>query len=172
MTERPSRIISSAVAAGVVLTTAVTSVLLITGASWTRAGGAALVATLLLVWSAGLARRADPFAALLDAVAAFAFDAVVLASLAWALRFDDPMAAAAALIALIASVLSAYVVAKGRALGYPVRGGSIERTIRGGLVTAAIFLGGLALLLWATVAVAVVVGVVNATKVPQRKVTS
>lgn len=80
------------------------------------AGGACLIAAALIVPTNADA-RAGVFAV---SVAGRVFDGVVLGSIVWETRGVDPAVSAAALVALGASFLAAYVRSRGRALGFPV----------------------------------------------------
>src|SRR5436190_20090909 len=85
------------------------------------AGPAALGAGILLLASASVARRAGSSLLLfLDSAGDRAFDGCLLSTIALAARAVDPPAAAAAVAALVASFLGAYVRARGQSLGYAV----------------------------------------------------
>jgi hypothetical protein len=99
------------------------------------AGPAVLGAGILLLAGAAMARRAGShFLAFLESAADRAFDGCLLSTIALALRDVDPPAAAAAVAALVASFLGAYVRARGRSLGYDVEDSLGTRAIRYGLV--------------------------------------
>ncbi len=125
------------------------------------AGPAALGAGALLLAGASVARRAGShLLVFLDSAADRAFDGCLLSTIALVAREADPPAAAAAAAALVASFLGAYVLARGRSLGYGVEDSMVTRAVRYALVgigLAGDWLGPtmIALLVVATLAAAV-----------------
>jgi hypothetical protein len=99
------------------------------------AGAAAAGAGALLLAGGALAGRVgSPLFAFLDSLADRAFDGCLLSAIALAVRDVDPPAAGAAVAALVASFLGAYVRARGRALGYGVEDSLATRAVRYALV--------------------------------------
>jgi phosphatidylglycerophosphate synthase len=99
------------------------------------AGPTALGAGVLLLAGGSVARRAGShLLTFLDSAADRAFDGCLLSTIALAVRDVDPPAAAAAVAALVASFLGAYVRARGRSLGYVVEDSAVTRGIRYALV--------------------------------------
>ncbi len=131
------------------LALAVASVALVGVASWaivkgrSQLGGAAAAAAgATLVISAVLVRRSGR---LLDRVVGSlgdrAFDAGVFGSLAWAFRWEDAATSAAALVAVAAGSVSAYIRARGQSLGYQLEESPGYRTLRYGLVSVGLLAG-------------------------------
>ncbi|MEX0992037.1 MAG: hypothetical protein WD004_07180 [Actinomycetota bacterium] len=158
------RSLLAAVIAGAFLAIAATTALVLTGWSvW--AGVASSLATVLLVgsvWAAG-GRRVAGF---LSAVADRAYDAAVLSSLAWVLRDAVPQASLAALLTLAGGFLGAYVVSRGRALGFAAPTVPWERGLRCALVSVALLTGSM-LPLWAAAAFALAIALSRAFIVPR-----
>lgn len=105
------------------------------------AGAATAAAAVLLVAGAVSVRRGRASARVLDSFADRAFDGCVFGSIAWVTRHAEPTAAAAALLALGAGFLAAYVRARGESLRYRVEGSLVTRAIRYGAVSVGL-LGG------------------------------
>ena len=89
---------------------------------------------------AGVRASGAPRLAFADAVAERAFDAAVLGALAWATARSDPIAAAAALTALVLSYLASYLRAKATGLGFPLTGPALVRPARMALLSAALLI--------------------------------
>jgi len=129
-------------------------------------GGAGLITAASVVVGTNGDTRAGAFAV---SIAGRAFDGLVLGSIVWETREIDPAASAAALAALGASFLAAYVRSRGRALGFPVAADQlVARTaflvlVGLGLVFAAHSV--LAPALWAAAIVAAVSGVLGAVRI-------
>jgi hypothetical protein len=71
---------------------------------------------------------------MLDELLDRVWDGVVLGTIAWAARIDEPAVSVAALAALCLSALSSYVRARGAALAYSVEESHVTRGFRYGLV--------------------------------------
>jgi hypothetical protein len=99
------------------------------------AGAAAAVAGIALVGAAVATRRDGPgLLAFVDSGVDRAFDGCLLSAIALTSRQADAPAAGAAVGALAASFLGAYVRARGASLGYPVEESVVSRAVRYGLV--------------------------------------
>ncbi len=155
----------AAAIAGAFVAIGVTTALVLAGEPvW--AGIASSAATVLLaaaVWRA----PGHVVAAFLADLADRAFDAAVLSAFAWALRDMDPAASVAALLTLAGGFLGAYVVSRGRALGFATTARPWELVVRCGLVSAALVSGSVAVL-WAAAVVASGLAVVRAFAIPAR----
>jgi hypothetical protein len=118
------------------------AVLLIALATWLLFDGhprlsglSAALAGVALLLGAVLARReGHGLLAFVDSGVDRAFDGCLLSAIALTSRQVDAPAAGAAVGALAASFLGAYVRARGVSLGYPVEEGLVSRAIRYGLV--------------------------------------
>ncbi len=156
-----------AVIAGAFAAIAATTALVLMGRSlW--AGVASALAALLLAcaaWASG----EHVVAGFLSAVADRTYDAAVLSSLAWVLRDTDPAASVAAVLTLAGGFLGAYVVSRGRALGFSAASGPWGRLVRCGLVSVAL-LSGSVVVLWAAAAFALGVAAVRAFAIPRRAI--
>ncbi len=71
---------------------------------------------------------------MLDTLLDRVWDGAVIGAIAWATRKDQPAVSAAALGALGASFLSAYIRARGASLGYTVEESHVTRGVRYGLI--------------------------------------
>jgi hypothetical protein len=101
---------------------------------------------------------------MLDELLDRVWDGMVLGSLAWVARADDPGLAVAALVALCLSALSAYVRARGASLDYSVEESHLTRGLHYTLV--AVGLGfGLTWIIWVAVAVSALAVIVRTTQV-------
>jgi hypothetical protein len=89
------------------------------------------------------------------------WDAAMLGSIAWAARVQDPRIAAGALVALCVSFLSAYVRARGAALGYSVEESHVTRGIRYALIVAGLGFGWLGWTVWVAAGVAALAALVR-----------
>jgi hypothetical protein len=125
-------------------------------------GGACLIAAGAMVPTAADA-RAGVFAV---SIAGRVFDGVVLGSIVWETRGVDPAVSLAALVALGASFLAAYIRSRGRALGFsvaadqPLARAAFLALVGGGLLFVASNF--LAPALWAAAAVAAISGTLGA----------
>jgi hypothetical protein len=133
--------------------------------------GAATAATLLLTGhpaaggAAALVAAIAQFMVVADAPGRVSFvrgatapicDAAVLAPLVWVHRFDDPMVAALALVALGTTLVASYERARSDSLGYRTSQTRTVRLARQALPAAGAIVGGawLAGTLWAALALA------------------
>jgi len=107
------------------------------------AGGLAAGAGLLLaVAGARVLRDRAPLDQFFDSVTDRAFDGCILSAIALVLRQADPVTAAIAVSALVASFIAAYERARGRALGYPIEDSIVTRSLRYGLVSLGLLVPG------------------------------
>jgi len=125
------------------------------------AGLAALVGGIALVGSQLWAR--GKLWTFLDVIAYRAYDATILAAVAWETRNDDPATAVAALVALAGGFLASYFVARGRALGYSIWDSTVNRALRCGLLSAALLTGSEGWL-WTLAVVSVLTALVRASQ--------
>jgi hypothetical protein len=128
------------------------------------ASGAAVVAGGML-WH----RWRNPLDRILDSTADRLFDALVLSAIAWRTRQGDPGLSAAALVALGAGFLGAYIRAKGEALGYQVEESMVTRGLRYGLVAAGLISGRVEGTVYAAGAVAAIAALVRTTQVAKEE---
>jgi hypothetical protein len=105
---------------------------------------------------------------MLDELLDRVWDGVVLGSMAWVARTDDPGVAIAALLALCLSALSAYVRARGASLGYSVEESHLTRGLHYALIVAALGFG-LSWVLWIAVAVSTLAVVVRTSQVAREE---
>ncbi|MEX0833162.1 MAG: hypothetical protein WD276_04730 [Actinomycetota bacterium] len=101
----------------------------------------------------------------LDSTVDRVFDGCILGAIAWSTRRSDLAAATGALVALGASFLAAYVAAKGKALGYGIESGRLNRAVRYALVSVGLMSGWISASLWALVAMSAGTAVVRASNV-------
>lgn len=136
-----------------------------------EAGGAATAAAgVVLVAGAVAARRGGRSRErMLDSFADRAFDGFVFASIAWATRRADPGAAAAALVALGAGFLAAYVRARGESLRYQVEESVVTRGIRYAVVSVGLLTGWLTAALSVVAAFTFLAGLVRASQVAKEE---
>ena len=154
--------------AGAAALIGVSAWLLLTGRP--REGGVAVAGAGALLFVAPLvARRGSPLERFVDSVIDRAFDGLVLASIAWVSRAGDPPAAAAAVVAMGAGFIAAYVGARARALGYDVATSPVYRGIHYGLVAAGLLTGRLAATLWIAAALGALTAVVRASQVAKEE---
>lgn len=106
---------------------------------------------------------------MLDSLGDRVWDGVILASIGWVARPATPSIAAAALVALGASFLSAYVRAKGASLGYAVEESHVTRGIRYALIAAGLGFGWLGWTVWAAASVSVLAVVVRTAQVAREE---
>jgi phosphatidylglycerophosphate synthase len=97
------------------------------------------------------------------------FDGAVIGSIVWIERADHPPAAAAALVALVASFLGSYVRARGNSLDYRVEESMVTRGIRYGLLVLALALDLPVWLLWALAVFALLAAFVRASQVAKEE---
>jgi hypothetical protein len=134
------------------------------------AGGAATsAAAVLLVAGAVSVRGRRVSARILDSFADRAFDGCVFASIAWVTRRAEPAAAAAALLALGAGFLAAYVRARGESLHYRVEESLVTRAIRYGAVSVGLLGGWLTASLSAVAAFTVLAALVRVSQVAKEE---
>lgn len=127
--------------------------LVLTGAGRWPAAAAGAAGILLTTSTVAARRRPRPLALFLDSAADRVFDGALLSAIALAARESEPVAAGAAVGALVLSFLAAYQRAKGQALGYPVEDGFASRVVRYSLVGV-----GLAVPSWLAESMVAVVG--------------
>jgi hypothetical protein len=101
----------------------------------------------------------------LDELLDRAWDASVLGSIAWAAHDTRPRVAAAALVALCLSFLSAYVRARGAALAYSVEESHVTRGVRYALIVLGLGFGWLGWTTWVTAGVAALAALVRTAQV-------
>jgi hypothetical protein len=89
------------------------------------------------------------------------WDALVLGSIAWEARPDDPVVAAGALVALCASFLSSYVRARGAALGYSVEESHVARGLRYALIVSGLLWGWVGPAVWSAAFLSVLAALVR-----------
>jgi hypothetical protein len=89
------------------------------------------------------------------------WDAAVLGAVAWVAREGRPEIAAGAIVALCASFLSAYVRARGAALGYSVEESHVTRGVRYVLITAGLAFDRIGPAVWATAVLVVLAALVR-----------
>jgi hypothetical protein len=109
---------------------------------------AGLAAAGLVAGTAGARTAGSRRGALAELLLDRAFDAAVLAPVAWTARSADPGVAAAALVAMIGAFVASYERARARSLGYRASEGVVYRTVRSGLLALALLTGWLSALLW------------------------
>ena len=102
---------------------------------------------------------------MLDELLDRGWDAAILGSIAWAARDLAPRIAAGALVALCVSFLSAYVRARGAALGYSVEESHVTRGIRYALIVTGLGLGWLGWTVWVAAGVGVLAALVRTAQV-------
>jgi CDP-diacylglycerol---glycerol-3-phosphate 3-phosphatidyltransferase len=136
-----------------------------------RAGGAAtsVAGGLLVGLAVGARRTGNGVKRILDSFADRAFDGLVLAAVAWATRSAEPRAAAAALVALGAGFLAAYVRARGESLGYQVEESVVTRGIRYAVLSAGLIGGWLTASLSALAAFNVLAALVRVSQVAKEE---
>ena len=107
------------------------------------ASAAALASGVLLLIGGHRANHGagGPTDRMLDELLDRVWDGLILGSLAWVARADDPGLAIAALVALCISALSAYVRARGASLDYSVEESHLTRGLHYVLVAAGVGLG-------------------------------
>jgi phosphatidylinositol phosphate synthase len=98
-----------------------------------------------------------------------AFEAAVLAPVAWVTRQGSPRVAALALVALGASYLASYERARGEALGYREVESAGYRLARSGLMVFGLLTGWIEASLWALVAVTLAASAVRAANVARQE---
>jgi hypothetical protein len=98
-----------------------------------------------------------------------AWDGVVLGSVAWSARPNDPWVAAGAIFALCASYLSSYVRARGAALGYSVEESHVARGLRYSLIASGLVLGWLGWAVWVAAAFSVLAALVRTSQVAREE---
>ncbi|MDH5314342.1 MAG: hypothetical protein OEW66_10990 [Actinomycetota bacterium] len=135
-----------------------------------QAAVAALVSGGLLLAGGNRANHGagGPTDRMLDELLDRVWDGSVLGSIAWVARADDPATAAAALVALCLSALSAYVRARGASLGYSVEESHLTRGLHYALVVAGLGFG-LAWILWLAVAMSALAVVVRTSQVAREE---
>lgn len=134
------------------------------------AGGAVLVAGLLLLTGGAVARRAGSVRdRVLDSVLDRTVDGAVLSSIAWAARDVDVSTAVAALVALVAGSIAAYVRARGQSLAYTVTESPVTRGLRYALLAGGLLAARVALGVWAVATLAVLAGLVRASQVAKEE---
>ena len=106
---------------------------------------------------------------MLDELLDRAWDGVILGTIAWVTRSAAPTTAVAALVALCASFLSAYVRARGASLSYSVEESHITRGMRYALVCAGLAFGWLTWTLWVAAAMSVLAVVVRTSQVAREE---
>jgi len=106
---------------------------------------------------------------MLDELLDRAWDGVILGTIAWVARSATPTTAVAALLALCASFLSAYVRARGASLSYSVEESHITRGMRYALVCAGLAFGWLTWTLWVAAGMSVLAVVVRTSQVAREE---
>jgi hypothetical protein len=135
----------------------------------TLAGLASLAATAATAVLASEARSGRPRPAFAARVLDRAFEAALLAPIAWALRETNLRAAILAVIGLGASYLASYERARGTALGYREREGSGYRVGRWAILVLGLLTGWVEASLWTFVALTVAAGAVRAGNVARQE---
>ena len=133
---------TEALLAGAVLLVGGATALVITGSPRWAGGLAAAAGVLLAVAGARVMRDRAPVDQFLDSMTDRAFDGCLLSAIALVLRQADPVTAAIAVGALVASFVAAYERARGRALGYPIDDSVVSRSLRYGLVALGLLVPG------------------------------
>ncbi len=130
-------------------------------AGWAAAGAGALI----LAGSA--LGRLHPRAPgqMLVSFADRAFEGCVFAAIAWEARAGDPAISAAALVALSAGFLAAYVRARGESLGYRIDESLGWRGLRYGVISLGLVTGWLAGAVYAAAALAILTALVRTSQV-------
>jgi hypothetical protein len=98
---------------------------------------------------------------MLDELLDRGWDAAILGSIAWAARSSDHQVAIGALVAMCLSFLSAYVRARGAALGYSVEESHVTRGIRYALIVAGLGFGWLGWTVWVAAGLAALTAAVR-----------
>lgn len=106
---------------------------------------------------------------MLDELLDRAWDGSVLGTIAWAASDRSPNVAVAALVALCASFLSAYIRARGASLAYSVEESHVTRGIRYGLVAAGLAFAWLGWTLWVAAGVSGLAVLVRTTQVAREE---
>ena len=106
---------------------------------------------------------------MLDELLDRAWDGVILGTIAWVERGASPSTALAALVALCASYLSAYVRARGASLAYSVEESHVTRGVRYALVAAGLTFGWLSWTLWVVAGVSVMAALVRTSQVAREE---
>jgi hypothetical protein len=133
-------------------------------------GVAAAAAGVALVAGAVFAHRVGrPVLRFLDSGVDRAFDGCLLSAIALTSRQTDGPAAGAALGALAASFLGAYVRARGVSLGYPVEESLVSRAIRYGLVALGLGTKALGPTMFALLAFTVLAAAVRGSQVAKKE---
>ena len=134
------------------------------------AGLAAAVSGAMLLLGAVMARReGHGLLAFVDSGLDRAFDGCLLSAIALTARHADAPAAGAAIGALVAGFLGAYVRARGVSLGYPVEEGLASRGVRYGLVAAGLGAAVLGPAMFALLAIALLSAVIRARQVAKKE---
>lgn len=134
-------------------------------AGWAASvSGAAIVAAGML-WH----RWRDPLDRILDSVADRLFDGLVISAVVWRARVDDPALAAAALVALGAGFLGAYIRARGQALGYEVEESMVTRGLRYALIAGGLLSGRVQGAMYAAAVLAALAALVRTSQVAKEE---
>jgi hypothetical protein len=134
------------------------------------AAGAAGAAGLFLLAGAVLVRKeGHGLLSFLDSGVDRAFDGCLLSAIALTSRQADAPAAGAAVGALAASFLGAYVRARGLSLGYPIEEGFVSRAVRYGLVSVGLGARILGPAMFALLAVTLLAAAVRGSQVAKKE---
>ena len=106
---------------------------------------------------------------MLDELLDRGWDGVILGAIAWVARSSKPSTALAALVALCASFLSAYVRARGASLAYSVEESHVTRGVRYALVCAGLAFGWLGWTLWVAACLSALAVFVRTTQVAREE---
>lgn len=135
-----------------------------------RAGGAAAAAAgVVSLWAGFASRRGPALVWVADSIVDRLYDGAILAAIAWQTRSSSPVVAAAALVAMAAGFLGAYIRAKGIALGYGVDESPVTRGLRYLFISLGLIAGWLAWTLWAAAIVSVVAVFVRTSQVAKEE---
>ena len=105
--------------------------------------GAAFSAALLAFGSVRASYSPDRVLRFLDSVLDRAYDGAILPAVALAMRHEDMVVSALAVVAIGLSFVAAYVMTKGKSLGYVVRDSTLVRAGRYVALAAGLLAGGL-----------------------------
>ena len=136
-----------------------------------RASVAAAVSGALLLLGGHRANHGagGPTDRMLDELLDRAWDGLLFGSIAWVARDPLPHVAVAALVALCASFLSAYVRARGASLEYSVEESHVTRGIRYALVAAGLAFGWLAWTVWTAAGLSLLAALVRTSQVAREE---
>jgi hypothetical protein len=146
-------------------------------ASWAILVGRDLVAGLLAAISGGLLlvgavlAHADALVRerTLDSFMDRLYDGTLLSTLAWTSRNVDVQTSAAALLALAASFLGAYIRARGNSLEYRVEESAVTRGLRYALVALALLTSWTSAAMWTLVGAMTIAALVRASQVAKEE---